>query len=262
MSGEVARAGGFARGLKQIAGGKILSPVLTAELMKPRFRSFSVPVKPWTERPPDGWFHPSTHGDWPARKLALYLRHPEELEVEEITLEKVMAVTQGHFWHEFCGRVFLKNGIVSKLELPCTDEVHNRRGHMDGKLANGEGLEMKTINNEWLVKKITDLASLKEFKPGYFAQAQDYLDMHDLEKMRFFMIAMFYPYPMMEFIVPRDETFIRAQRAKYREAMEMATEDRELPEACCLPRSTEAKTGCELRTACPVGKATLKLVSR
>lgn len=260
MSGALARNGGFSRGIKQLAEGKIVGPILHAELMKPTFKGFTVKVDKWTERPFDGRFHPSTHSDWPARKLALYLTHPQDIEEEPPTLEKVIAVTQGHFWHKFGGKILQRNGVVTALEIESEDLKHNRYGHMDGKLFNGEGFEFKTINNEWLVKKIKDLETLREFKPGYFSQAQDYMDMQGLDGMRFLMMAMFYPYPMVEFVIPRDEAFLREQRAKYLEALESAAEGG-LPEPCCLPRSKEAKT-CELRTACTVGRAALKLAPR
>lgn len=245
----------FSRGVQEITKGNLLAPILRGELMKPKFRSFDITVEGWKDRPWDGWFHPSTHSAWPARKLALYLtRHELEIE-EEPDLEKVFAVTQGHFFHTFAGNILLRNGILEALEIPYEDPQHRRRGHMDGRMTGGgEGWEFKTINNEFLLKKIKDVETLREFKPGYYSQAQDYLDMHGLEGMRFLMMAMFYPYKMLEFVIPRDEPFQKAQRTKYREAIEMTEE---LPPACCEPRSTEAR-GCEMRMACPVGRAAVK----
>lgn len=248
----------FRRGVEEVAAGKVLAPVIRGELMSPRFRGFTIKVEKFTPRPPDGWFHPSTHADWPARKLALYLRHPELIEDEPPTLEMVLAVTQGHFWHKLGGKILMRNGILLGTELECKDPEHNRKGHMDGFLATNEGWEFKTVNNEYLLKKIEDVETLRQYKPGYYAQAQDYLDMRQLSAMRFLLMGMFYPYPMVEFPIPYDEKFQLEQRAKYREALERAQTGAGLPDPCCLPRSAEAKA-CEMKLACPVGRAALGL---
>lgn len=248
----------FSRGLKRMIAGDKLAPILHAELMSPSFTGFSIKVEKWTDRPPDGWFHPSTHALWPARKLALYLTHPDKIEEEPDSFERTLAVTQGHFFHTFTGKLFKRNGIMQLLEIPTIDPLHRRKGHMDGLMATHEGWEFKTVNQPFLLKRIVDVASLREYKPGYYAQMQDYMDMLGLTAMRFLMMGVFYPYPMVEFQVMYDEPFQLAQRRKYVEALERA-DGGELPEACCAPRSKEAKA-CAMRLACPVGRAALRLV--
>jgi hypothetical protein len=247
---------GFKRGIAELAKGHLLSPILRAELMKPSFRSFTVTVEGWKDRPYDGWFHPSTHADWPARKLALYLTKPELIVEEEPSFEKVWAVTQGHFFHSFAGQLFLRHGIIEKLEIYGEDPVHRRRGHMDGRRNRRTGYELKSINQKYLLDKIQDAESLQRLKPGYYAQGQDYIDMHDLDEMLYLIIGVWYPYPMVEFVLPRDEVFIAAQRAKYIEAQEMAAAGL-LPDSCCLPQSTEARS-CEMRRACPIGRIAVR----
>lgn len=245
----------FRRGVQELVRGQILAPILRVELARGNWPEFSIPVRPYIEREPDGWFHPSEHADWGARKLALYLRQPEQIEREEATPEKVIAVTQGHFWHDLVGEIFLRNGVLTQTEIPLEDPEHNRKGHTDGLMANGRGYEMKSFNQQYMLKKYVDGMSLQELKPGYYAQAQDYLDMQDLEEMQYLIMGVWYPYPIAEFVVARDDAYIAAQRRKYRQAMEMA-ELGALPDACCAVRSKEAKA-CELRYACPIGRMAL-----
>ncbi len=246
----------FSRGIAELHEGKILAPIIRAELANPSFAGFDVHVEGWTDRPFDGWWHPSVHSNWDARKLALYMTQ-NHLEIkEEPTLQKVIAVTQGHFLHTFVGNILLKNGIVSALEVKVEDPLHRRRGHMDAR--NDQGVEFKSINEKFLLAKIFDEASLRERKPTYFSQSQDYMDMLDLEEMRFLFIGVWYPYPMEEFVVHRDDTFIADQRKKYRIALEMA-EAKEMPDVCegCSVKSPMAKS-CEMALACPIGTAALR----
>lgn len=239
--------------LRALADDAVLIPVIRGQLMNKGFRAFTIKIDAWKPRPHDGWWHPSTHSGWDARKLALYLSHPHLVDEELMGMESMLAVTQGHFLHAFFGKILKRNGIAPELEIPLEDSEHRRRGHMDGVLTSWEGLEMKSINSSWAESKLNNAEELRERKPGYYAQAQDYMDMAQLENMRFLFFATFYPYPMTEFVVPRDEIFQARQRAKYREALASIEENR-LPINCCNPGSKTAK-GCELRGACPIGRA-------
>lgn len=236
--------------LREVVEEKLLTPITRATLIDPSFSGFEVPVEAWTPRPYDGWFHPSTHATWTARQLWLYLTEPTHIEIEQMNLTSVFAITQGKFFHEFLQRLWLSNGILKRAEVALVDERHRRRGHMDGELEN-EGLEIKTMN-DFKISKLVDAEALREMKPGYYAQTQDYLDMAGLPAMRYFVISTSYPYPIQEFVVPYDELFARAQRKKYRAAIEAAEGGRE-PSICCAPRSTTAK-GCPVRGACEIGK--------
>jgi hypothetical protein len=245
----------LSRGIQELAKGGVLAPILRYELTNPRFEGFTIEMDGWTDRPWDGWFHPSTHATWTPRQLALYLTQPQLIETEQPTMEMVVAVTQGHFLHHLIGNVLLGNGVVEALEIPGEDPVHNRKGHMDGRRGE-EGVEFKSINREHLLNKITDAESLRRLKPGYYGQAQDYIDMHGLTGMRFLFFGVMYPYPMGEFVVPRDDEFIAAQRTKYLLAQELAAAG-EIGEACCHSMDTEA-LACPLRQACPVGQRAMR----
>jgi hypothetical protein len=231
---------------------KLLTPITRSVLLDPKFKGFDVPVEGWTPRPYDGKFHPSTHATWTARQLYLYLTEPTLVGVEQMTMTSVLAITQGKFFHEFLQRLWLAHGILQRAECPLRDPEHNRVGHMDGFLATNEGLEIKSMN-DYTLPKVFDALTLREKKPDYYAQTQDYLDMGGLTQMRYFIISTSYPYNMQEFVVPFDEPFQLAQRRKYREAIE-AAESGQPPQFCCPLRSAEAR-GCPVKNGCEIGRA-------
>lgn len=237
--------------LKAVDQEKILTPIFLALLHDPKFKGFTIEVEGWKPRPYDGKFHPSSHAEWSVRQLFLYLTAPESMRPETMDLQSVLAITQGKFWHTFLQKLWLDHGILQLDEVPLADPRYNLVGHMDGLLTTMEGLEIKTIN-DFQLPKITDAASLKEKKPGHYAQTQDYLMISGLTAMRYFMIAMSMPYPTQEFVVEFDEEFQLAQQRKYRAALDAAAELR-LPQSCCTPRSPEAKE-CPVRGACDIGR--------
>lgn len=237
--------------LRDAVDDRMLTATTRALMMDPDFDGFEVPVEPWTKRGYDGWFHPSTHATWTERQLFLYLTQPELVEVEQMQLTSVIAITQGHFLHNFLQRLWLNCGTLLEAEVPLVDKKHHRRGHMDGRLKSGEALEIKTMN-DYTLPKIVDAESLLEKKPGYYAQTQDYLDMSGYEAMRYFIISTSYPYRMGEFVVPADRVYQQAQRNKYAAALEAARRSR-VPAACCALRSAAA-TSCPVKNACEIGR--------
>lgn len=254
----------FRRMLREVKDEKILVPFMRAALSKPTFTGFKVNVEGWSSRPYDGWFHPSTHADWTARQLALYLLHGADMEESMPDLMFVLSVTQGSFWHEFVQRLLLDGGIllpnpgttkrdsiIKRAEIPIRDPEHNRTGHADGRLTD-ELFEFKSAS-ERVIAKLQSVEDLKQYKPGYYTQIQDYLDVTGFLKARYFVMQLSAPFAMAEFVVPADPGFQMQQRAKYREAIE-AVEADELPDACCSIGSKEAKA-CPVAAFCPIGKA-------
>lgn len=239
---------------KAIGEGQILIPLSLSLLADPKFKGFTIKVAPWTNRAYDGKFHPSTHATWTERQLYYYLTDPEHLDDEQMTLNSVLAITAGNFWHLFWQRLWLRHGILQRAELPVHSEELNGTGHIDGLLANFEGLEIKTIN-DFQLPKIDSIDELKERKPDYYAQTQDYLAWSGLSAMRYFLMSTTVPFPMQEFVVPFDEEFQKAQAEKYRN-VQLYAADRELPEQCCAIFSKQAKT-CPTRLCCPVGRSSL-----
>lgn len=225
------------RAIRGLAKNEILIPTLHTALNDPKFKGFNIEIEPWSARPPDGYFHPSTQATWNVRQLALYLMAPEMVETERMQLTSVLAITQGHFWHLFIQHVLAESKILIKSEVGFTDELHKRRGHMDGLLrVNGreEGLEIKTMN-PYKIKKVTSAQELILEKPEYWAQAQEYLDVFGLDQMRFLIISPSYPFPMNEFVVPADPEHQERRRAIYRGAIQVA-DNATLPlpdQGCC-----------------------------
>jgi hypothetical protein len=213
--------------LSEVRDKKILSPIIRSTLHSPSFTGFTLEVEGWTPRAYDGWIHPSTHTTWSVEQLVEYLTHPEALAEEEPELSFVLSVTQGKFWHQFVQHLLLDNGILVQDEVPLCDPVHRRRGHTDGQLANGELFEFKTANSRSF-RKLTNLEALREctsgYIAGYYGQTQDYLDMAEVEHMRYLVMCMEPPYEFAEFVVPADPMFQAKQRMKYREAIETAAE--------------------------------------
>lgn len=242
----------FRRVLSDIHDKRILIPTIRAALADPSFKGFPLQIEPWLTREWDGWFHPSTHATWTARQLTYLMGHPDIFVEEGRDLLFVLAVTQGKFWHTFIQRVLLDHHVLVQDEVPLIDPEHNRRGHADGRLADGQLFEFKTAG-DWVVKQMQTVADLKEHKPEYYAQTQDYLDMAGAPSMRYLVMTLSSPFPMTEFVVPADPVFQAAQREKYTTAI-TAHRSGTVPDACCALRSKEARA-CPARHICPVGRA-------
>jgi hypothetical protein len=240
----------FKRFLKDVRQSKLITPIIAAMLSEPTFDEFDLTVDGWTPRPYDGWFHPSTHAMLNVRQLVYYLTEGHKLPDERPTLLFVLSVTQGKFWHTFVQKLLMDNGIMVKDEVPLVDKEHKRRGHTDGLLANGELFEFKTAS-ERVIRKMTSVEALREYRPEYYAQTQDYLDMAGADKMRYFIMSLAAPFPMEEFVVPADPAFQAAQREKYTKALIHAKEGT-MPQPCCAIRSPESKS-CPVRLLCPIG---------
>lgn len=246
--------------LTGLAKQEVLIPAIRRALYDPDFKGFNVPVDAFAPRPYDGWFHPSTHATWTVRQMYMYLVAHETLEEERMPMTGVLAVTAGKFWHEFLQRVLLQTKDLVRAEWPIRDHFTNRTGHVDGLLANGEALEIKTINPFQISKVVTE-AVLKEKKPEYWGQTQDYLDILGLSTMRYLMINPSYPFEMAEFPVLADAVYQKNRRLEYRQAIELAEAypdyralDQGAPiPSCCAPKSAQAKQ-CPARNGCPVGR--------
>jgi hypothetical protein len=258
----------FRKFIKEIHDDQVLIPVLKASLSNPDFQGFTIPVDGWGTRAYDGWFHPSTHATWSTRQLYHYLVHGQEMEPERPELLFVLAVTQGTFWHTLVQTLLADRGILKinrtvpasasitdQVEVPLLDKEHNRRGHADGRVAvrDNELFEFKTMT-DWKIRKIKTADDIKILTPEYYAQTQDYLDMSGAGQMRYLIMSLASPFPMVEVVVPADKPFQAAQRQKYADALQAAADQQE-PPSCCVPRSDQAKA-CPVRNLCPVGRLT------
>lgn len=208
------------RALRGVKGGEILIPTLQTALHDPSFGALDIHIGGFEKREPDGYFHPSTHSMWNVRQLALYRLAPHLMADNVMPFTGTLSITQGHFWHAFIQHVLTESGILLKDEIPFTDEIYKRRGHMDG-LLKDQGLEIKTMNSRSLPKMVSEEA-LRELKYQYWCQAQEYLDVFDLPSMRFLFITPDYPFPMKEFVVMANPEHQAARREIYAKAIEIS----------------------------------------
>lgn len=151
-----------------------------------------------------------------------------------------------------------KSGRTLRNAITSIEPVESRPtrcitvAHESSLYAVGEGF-VPTHNtmNGFTLPKITDMHVLKDKKPEYYAQAQEYMRMSGYDMMRMLIVGPDYPYPMKEIVIPYDRVAAMAVRDKYLRVRQ-AVADQVLPEACCGIRSTTAKQ-CFAREVCPVG---------
>jgi len=235
--------------MKSLSRDEILIPAINTALFDPDFKAFDIHIEGFAARPFDGYFHPSTHSTWNVRQLALYLMKPEMTEQERMEPTSIFAITQGHFWHIFLQQVLKEVGFLIKDEVGFKDEEHRRTGHMDGLLRisrREEGLEIKTIN-AFKLPKLKSAQDLIVQKPEYYAQAQEYLDVFSLSRMRFLFISPTYPFAMKEFVVEANLDHQLRRREIYKGAIQIAESGQfPLPAGgCCNQKDT-----CPVRYAC------------
>ena len=253
----------FRKLLSSVTNDEVVIPVIRSALFDPNFSSFTVKVRGFHARPPDGWFHPSTHPLWPAPMLWLYIAHNEMLAPEPFDPHGTMAVTQGHFWHSFIEHVGKLAGLFnvaapcscgckSEVERAFRDEVTGARGHVDGLLPE-EIFEFKTMNSMKL-RRIENgspgtpevLASYKSLCPEYYAQAQEYMRISGYRRHRSLLLAMEYPYPMREVVMDYDYGFAAQIAEKYL-AVRQAVADQRMPKCPC---SMTDRRACPARVVC------------
>jgi hypothetical protein len=267
----------FRQLLAGIRDKEVLIPRLRAYWFNPKLPFITIPVRDFEQRLPDGWFHPSEHPTWPERMLYFYLAFPNKMVPEPADMNKVLAVTQGVFWHFFTQscledmgllRVVNPKGHTSWQRVECYVEDRSllSRGSMDGVvnsdnipvLRADEGFEYKTM----AVAKMSGcprgapddqdrLTWWRTKNPEYYAQTQEYLRMSGLSFMRVLILGLQSPFPMIELQVPYSYSEASKTAEKYARVIQ-ALADRNIPDPCCTPRSQEA-IQCPARQVCPVG---------
>lgn len=246
----------FKKLLSGVAEGEVVIPVIRAALWNPSFKSFSVEVRGFEARPPDGWFHPSTHPLWTERQLYYYLTNPGQQQEELFDPHSTMAVTQGHFWHSLIGTVGREAGLFTGVEVSVKDERTGSRGSMDATLAT-EVFEFKTMGAGRFSKiekgapdDPTVVAIYRKMAPDYFAQAQEYMRMSGYARHRTLILSMAYPFPMREIVLDFDRPFAYEVAEKF-VRVRQAVADGRPPPPCCAPLSKESRE-CPARGVCPV----------
>jgi hypothetical protein len=267
----------FRQLLAGIRDKEVLIPRLRAYWFNPNLPFVSIPTRDFEQRLPDGWFHPSEHPLWPERMLYYYLAFPNKMVPEPSDMNKVLAVTQGIFWHYFTQSCLEDLGLLrivnpkghhawQRVEKFVQDKRLLSKGSMDGQLNSDniptlsadEGFEFKTMS----VAKMSgcprgapdDMDRLTWWKTKntqYYAQNQEYLRMSGLSFMRVLILGLQSPFPMIELRVPYSYGEAMKVADKYARVIQ-ALADRNLPDPCCSPKSQEA-IECPARNVCPIG---------
>jgi hypothetical protein len=228
----------FRRVAKGAAAGEVLIPLLRSYLHEPKFEGFMINVRGFEHRPPDGWFHPSTHPTWDERALYWYLVDPDHLVQEPFDYTSTLAVTMGVMVHDFIQMCLMELGIVDGVEVPVMDAEAGARGSMDG-VRGDEVIEIKTMNDMKLgrlAKGVVDSPEVQEsFRrlcPEYWRQGQTYMRMSGKTLERFLLINTAYPFAMREFVIHYDHREAEAVREKYL-TVRQAVADQRPPGYCC-----------------------------
>lgn len=270
QEGNLARvkpSGRFKSIINAAEGGTEIIPILYGYLEGGKLPDpFTVKVRGGTgDRPPDGWFHPSTHPLMTERQLYYYLTDPGGWEPEPFGYTIKMSALVGSMVHDVVETALMDLGYLIKPKGVCVscglkqpsqckehgaiDEATGTRGHMDGRLKD-EGFEFKTAMPRILNNIANnDIEAFRIKWPYYYAQVQEYMRMTGLLSYKVVVWAMGNPWDMREFTIKADPFFQAEVQAKYlnvRRAVELG----EVPMVCCNPGSPTSRT-CPARR-CPV----------
>ena len=259
----------FRKLLDGSAGGEVLIPIIQTYLYDPKFPSFTIDVEGWKPKPPDGYFHPSTHPMADERLLYHYLVDPHLLVHEVFDPTSTMTVTQGHFWHDFIQMVGLDSGFLlpspnptpgrNKAEWYWLHEPTKSRGWSDGVTSpliclEQEIFEFKTMRGAKASKIAKGRPESPEVQesfrllvPDYYAQAQEYLRLSGLRRWRGIILSLEWPFPMREIVLDADRVYQHSIAAKYERVLQAAADQRP-PTSCCGPLMD-----CPARQVCTLG---------
>lgn len=243
--------------LKSAGNDEIVVPLLRNSLWKPDFNAFNIKVEGFSERQPDGWFHPSVHPRWTEPMLYHYLVNYERMTREPFDPQSTIAVTVGSFMHTFVQSVLVKAGVLVKQAEVCecgqkhperaevylVDDEAKSRGHSDGVVKiDGSGFEFKTMNPNKMgripkgagpkSKEMMDW--FQKACPDYYLQAQEYLRMGEREQMVVVIMALTYPFEMREIHVPYHPPTALGVRDKYIRVLQSVADQRP-PHCECGP---------------------------
>jgi hypothetical protein len=165
--------------------------------------------------------------------------------------------TQLHYYYQLAG---LSAGWLAEAEVPISYEPWILRGSMDGLLADGTGLEIKTtgshIYSKMEQRRKDHLAKgQEEWRAASLAhlwQIHMYMEAADLDKFSLVYIDRGYPSRFTELRVPRDEAIMNDVNAALTNLVEHIR-DEFLPPMLeeCQMRKGPTYEGCSFRESCP-----------
>jgi hypothetical protein len=257
----------FRGALKDVRKGVLLKPLVTNYLCDvPDLEWPGMPRRDFGDRPPDGWFHPSTHPVWPERALYEYLAHPGTLLRRDSDYMRTLSLAFGISMHGFFRYLLGRAGLLPAELQRCTacpagtvceepgvcDEEAGERGHLDGVLALprrwGEDIyELKTATG-YKLAKLADLdeATFRDKWPEYWLQQQSYQRMSGRRRTVVLIVSLGYPWDMREIHVHYDQAAARAVREKYLRVRQ-AVADQRPPRCGCFAAQA---TSCGARGVC------------
>jgi len=255
-----------------LAQGEILVPLLRSRLWDPDFKGFDIHINGYSSRPPDGWFHPSTHPMFGERLLYYYISQPEKIIKEIFDPASTMTVTQGQFWHEFFQNVLLEAGALQRnpqetgrnpAEWFWSDPLTKARGWSDGLTVAAvtgveEIAELKTMRGPKAAKIPAGAPDSPEVQkgfrdlvPGYYAQAMEYMRLSGRRRWRCVIVTLEWPFPLREVVLDYDQFAAYEIAEKYRRVLQ-AVADHRPPPFCCS--GGKAAVDCPARGICEMGR--------
>jgi hypothetical protein len=256
----------FRRAMRQVADGLLVKPILQNYLEQATSLRFpGVPKRDLGSRPPDGWFHPSTHPTWCIRALYVYQAHPERVPGERMAYMNVLSVTVGTAMHGLDQWCLRQAGVLPKALQVCTvdagcrlgepgflDERTRTRTHADGLLAlpgrlPGEDLlEIKTVGESAQMRarnlKDLDLDLFRELWPAYYAQANEVQRVSGRRRTVYLVQDLGYPWTMREIHQPYDRQLAAQTEEKYLDVLQ-AVGDQRPPAHSCAPSAAKTCIG-------------------
>lgn len=195
----------------------------------------------------------------PRRHILSFLGLPQDV-VDTGAIEMMNTGTHLHYYLQQAG---LSAGWLADIEVPVHYEPWYLRGSMDGLMADGSGLEIKTTGSpifSKVDKKKKELEAAR--KPIWKAaslshlwQIHMYMQAADLDKFSLVYIDRGWPSRFLELRVPRDDQIMEDVAAAMDELVDYITA-KELPPMLesCQRQTGKTYDGCPFRSYCPEAK--------
>ncbi len=228
---------------EQAADGCLVKPLLINFFQSDAPFRLKLDVARSGDRPPDDWFHASTHPLMTDRELYLYLTRSPDMAREPMGYVGKMSTFFGTIGHEVTRQALIQlkvvvpvpKGTCAACGLPqpskckehgASDPATRSRGHLDAILdlrdqAGTYGFDLKSIYPMGL-NKVPDmnLDFFIEKWPRHHAQANEYMRLTGLRRFIFLYMGMGNPWEWREFHIPFDPVLALRTEEKYRRVLE------------------------------------------